>query len=256
MHRRPIIAANWKMHKTIKEAQAFIEGFLDLVKEIKQAEIVIAPPFTALGLLKHTLRNTAIKLAAQNMHFEEAGAYTGEISPVMLKDLGCEYVIIGHSERREHFKEDDELINKKLKAAFEHALVPILCVGESLAQRRAGQTEAVLERQLRADLRSIKKGQIAKLVIAYEPIWAIGTGETALPQDAQAGARFIRKVIAKLYDEVTAQSVRIQYGGSVKPENITEIIKKPDIDGALVGGASLDPNAFAQIIKRVERVKG
>jgi len=265
MSRRPIIAANWKMHKTIKEAEAFIKDFLALVEEIKKTEIVIAPPFTALAALQKQLTSLQVhkaagpqpqlKLAAQNVHFEEAGAYTGEISPMMLKELGCEYVIIGHSERREHFKEDDELINKKLKASFEHSLVPILCIGESLSQRRAGQTQAVLERQLRADLRSLKKEQIEKAVIAYEPIWAIGTGETASPQDAQVGAEFIRKVIAELYDEATAQSARIQYGGSVKPENIEEIIKQPDIDGALVGGASLGADAFAEIVKEVERVK-
>lgn len=259
MRRRPIIAANWKMHKTTKEAQEFVRRFVEPVKEVTHTEIVIAPPFTALAALHKQLAAAGpqpqLKLAAQNVHFEKAGAYTGEISPVMLNELGCEYVIIGHSERREHFKEDDELINKKLKASFEHSLAPILCIGESLAQRRAGETEAVLERQLRADLRSLKREHIKKIVIAYEPIWAIGTGETASPQDAQAGAKFIREVIAQLYDEPTAQSVRIQYGGSIKPQNISEIIKQPDIDGALVGGASLDPNAFAQIIKRVERVK-
>ncbi len=259
MRRRPIIAANWKMHKTIKEAEEFVERFLELIKEIKQTEIVIVPPFTALWPLKKRLAAAGpqpeFKLAAQNLHFEKAGAYTGEISPLMLKELGCEYVIIGHSERREHFKEDDELINKKLKASFEHALAPILCIGESLTQRRAGETEAVLERQLKADLRSLKKAQIEKLVIAYEPIWAIGTGETASPEDAQASAEFIREVIKGLYDEATAQAIRIQYGGSVKPENITEIVKQPDIDGALVGGASLDADAFAEIIKQVEQVK-
>ena len=255
MHRRPIIAANWKMHKTIKEAEEFLQRFSERVKEIKHTEIVIAPPFTTLSPLKNMLKGTTLKLAAQNMHFEKKGAYTGEVSPVMLNELGCEYVIIGHSERREHFKEDDELINRKLKAAFEYVLVPILCIGESFAQRRAGETEAVLARQLRADLRSIKREYIEKIVIAYEPIWAIGTGETASPEDAQAGAKFIRKVIKELYDKATAQSVRIQYGGSIKPENISEIIKQPDIDGALVGGASLDADAFAEIIKQTEMAK-
>lgn len=250
--RQKIIVANWKMYKTKEEALDFIQKLKEKVVGIQKIEIAIAPPFTLLALLRQELEGTEIKLAAQNVYFEREGAYTGEISPPMLKDLGCEYVIVGHSERREYLQETDELINKKLVAAFAFSLVPILCVGESLVQRRSGKTEMVLKLQLQADLRGLKQEEVARMVIAYEPIWAIGTGETALPQDAEAAASFIRQVISSLYDKEVAESVRIQYGGSVKPENIPELIRQPDIDGALVGGASLDPIIFAEIIKRAE----
>ena len=243
-----MIAANWKMHKTVAEARAFLEAFLPLVKNPQGVEIAIAPPFTALPAVGEMLRGTGIALGAQNVFYEPQGAYTGEISPPMLKELGCRYVIVGHSERRQHFHEDDETIRKKLKAVFEHGLVPILCVGETLEERRAGQTEAVLERQLRAAVEGLSAEFVGELVIAYEPVWAIGTGETASPEDAEAGARFLRSRIHKLYGESIAERVRVQYGGSVKPENARSLMTE-NVDGALVGGASLDPEKFAAIVK-------
>ncbi|MFQ6116830.1 MAG: triose-phosphate isomerase [Candidatus Bipolaricaulia bacterium] len=245
-----IIAANWKMYKTIAEARQYVRRFRELVAGIAGVEVVIAPSFTALAAVGEELQGTGIGLAAQDMWHEAEGAYTGEVSPLMLRELGCNYVILGHSERRRYFHEDDELVNLKLKAAFQHGLVPILCVGEKLEERRAGQTEAVLEGQIGADLAGLSAEQAAQMVIAYEPIWAIGTGETALPEDANAGAGFIRRLIEELYDGATAQAVRIQYGGSVTPENVAELMKEENIDGALVGGASLDPERFAEIVKR------
>ncbi|MGQ9477590.1 MAG: triose-phosphate isomerase [Candidatus Bipolaricaulia bacterium] len=250
--RRPIMVANWKMHKLVAEARDYVRRFRPLVEGagLDRVEIVLAPPFTALAPLLEELKGSQIKLAAQDVWYEAQGAYTGEISALMLRELGCRYVILGHSERREHCKESDELINLKLKGAFAYDLIPILCIGEKLEERRAGKTEAVLEGQLRADLAGLAKGDVARLVIAYEPVWAIGTGETASPGDANEGAKFIRALVAELYDEATAQSVRIQYGGSVRPENISEMMAQEEIDGALVGGASLDPVAFAEIVKR------
>jgi len=250
MSRKPIIVANWKMHKTIAEARRYLRRFRELVAGISEVEVVLAPPFTALAAVSEELQGTEIQLAAQNMWHEPEGAYTGEISPLMLQELGCHCVIIGHSERRGYFKEDDELINLKLKAALNHGLRPILCVGERLKERQAGQTEAVLEGQITADLAGLSAEQVSQVVIAYEPIWAIGTGETASPADANAGAGFIRGLIGELYDEVPAQAVRVQYGGSVTPENITELMQEGNIDGALVGGASLDPVTFAEIVRR------
>ena len=253
--RTPLVAANWKMHKTLGEARAFLREFLPRTQGVKGVEIAIAPPFTALAAVSEALQGTSVRLAAQNMHPEPQGAYTGEISPVMLRDVGCHYVIIGHSERRQHFGEDDAFINRKLLAAFEHGLVPILCVGETLEERRAGQTERVLERQLKGALQGAPREHVQRLVIAYEPVWAIGTGETASPDDAQQGARFLRDLVAKLYDETTAQSVRVQYGGSVKPDNARALMAQPDVDGALVGGASLDPEQFAQIVAETAAAK-
>jgi triosephosphate isomerase len=252
--RRILIAANWKMHKTLREAQEFVQAFLPQVQAIREIEVALAPSFTALATVSAALQNSNVRLAAQNMHFASEGPYTGEISPVMLRDLGCTYVIVGHSERRQHFAEDEGLINQKLIAAFRHGLVPILCVGETLEERRGGATQKVLEQQLRADVRGLTEQQTAQLVIAYEPIWAIGTGETASPLDAEEGARFLRELITELYAPATAESVRIQYGGSVKPENAEDLIAQPNVDGALVGGASLDPHAFAEIVKAAERV--
>jgi len=247
-----IIAANWKMYKTIAEARQYLRRFRELVAGISEVEIVLAPPFTALAAVGEGLLNTEIRLAAQDMWHEPEGAYTGEISPLMLKELGCRYVIIGHSERRAYFQESDELINKKLHTALNYELLPILCVGEKLEERRAGQTEAVLNRQITAGLSGLSADRVAPMVIAYEPIWAIGTGETASPADANAGAGFIRRLIGELYDEATAQAVRVQYGGSVKSGNIAELVREENIDGALVGGASLDPEKFAEIIRRAE----
>lgn len=253
--RVPLIAANWKMHKTLGESQAFLEAFLPQIEGIAGVEVVLAPPFTALAAVGRALKGSSVKLAAQNMHFPSHGAYTGEISPVMLRDVGCHYVILGHSERRRHFHESDELVNKKLLSAFEQGLVPILCVGETLEERRAERTESVLERQLTAALEGLSQEGARQLVIAYEPVWAIGTGETASPEDADAGARFLRALIEGLYDAETAAVVRVQYGGSVKPDNARALIAQPDVDGALVGGASLEPKTFAQIIREAASAK-
>ena len=248
--RQPIIVANWKMHKTLIETKEYIERFRLLIEGTEG--VALAPPFTALSMASQALQGSRIQLAAQNMYHAEQGAFTGEISPKMLREFGCSYVIIGHSERRGHFHESDELINQKLQSAFAHDLIPILCVGEQLEERRSGATERVLESQVRADLKGLSCEQVARLVIAYEPIWAIGTGQTASPEDAQAGARFIRQQIASLHDQRTADAVRIQYGGSVNSKNAHSLLAQPDIDGALVGGASLDPVEFAQIVQIAE----
>jgi len=253
--RVPLIAANWKMHKTLGESRAFLEAFLPQIERASRVEVVLAPPFTALAAVGRALEGSSVKLAAQNMHFAPQGAYTGEISPVMLRDVGCHYVILGHSERRRHFHESDELVNKKLLSAFEQGLVPILCVGETLEERREKRTESVLERQLTAALEGLPREDARRLVIAYEPVWAIGTGETASPEDAEAGARFLRALIEGLYDAETAAAVRVQYGGSVKPQNTKDLIAQPDVDGALVGGASLDPHEFAQIVRAASEAK-
>jgi triosephosphate isomerase len=251
--RRPIIVANWKMHKTVAETREYIERFRSLIEGAEGA--ALAPPFTALPAAGQALQGSQIKLAAQNMHYAEQGAFTGEISPIMLCKLGCTYVIIGHSERRGHFHESDDLINQKLQSAFAHDLIPILCVGENLDERKAGHTELVLERQIRTDLEGLSAEDVGHLVIAYEPIWAIGTGQTASPDDAQAGARFIRERVAVLYGEKIADELRIQYGGSVNSKNAHSLLAQPDVDGALVGGASLDPVEFARIVKAAEAIR-
>lgn len=245
--RRPIIAGNWKMNKTAKEAAKFILELKDKVKDAN-CEVVVCPAFTSLAQVITLVENTNIKVGAQNMYFEESGAYTGEVSPVMLKDLGVQYVILGHSERRQYFKEDDELINKKVKAAFLHGLTPILCVGETLDQREASKTFDIVKSQVERDLEDIDFKKVSSMVIAYEPIWAIGTGKTATADDANEVIKYIRNVIEEMYDKKTADEVRIQYGGSVKPSTIKEQMAKSDIDGALVGGASLKADDFAAII--------
>ena len=254
--RTPFIAANWKMNKTRPDARAFLLAFKPSVASVEDVDVAVAPPFPLLDTVAEMVADTPIALAAQNVHAEPEGAFTGEVAPPMLAELACRYVIVGHSERREIFNEDDAFVNRKLHALFDHGLTPILCGGESLAQREAGETEGVLERQLRDGLAGLSADQVAQLVVAYEPIWAIGTGRTASPDDAESGARFIREQIAKLYDDETAQSVRIQYGGSVKPSNAYELMSQPNVDGALVGGASLDPDAFTQIIHETERTLG
>ena len=253
MDRRILIVANWKMHKVRQEAQLFVECLLPEIRAIQKVEVVLAPPFTALAATGEAIQGSRVRLAAQNLHFSTEGPYTGEISPIMLRDLGCEYVLAGHSERRQQFSEDDLLIHKKILAALEHQLIPILCIGETLEERHAGATEKILERQLLSDAKGLTAQQMRRLVIAYEPIWAIGTGETASPEDAEEGARFIREVIHERYKDETAMSVRILYGGSVKPENAAELVAQPNVDGALIGGASLDPDQFAQIVMAVSR---
>lgn len=245
--RKPIIAGNWKMNKTSKEAAQFIIEFRDKVKDAK-CEVVICPTFTSLAQVITLVENTDIKVGAQNMYYEESGAYTGEVSPTMLRELGVKYVILGHSERRQYFKEDDEVINKKVKAAFIYDLIPILCVGETLEEREAGKTFDIIKNQLTQDLQSIDADSVSNMVIAYEPIWAIGTGKTATAKDANDVIAFIRKTVTELCGVDAGNNIRIQYGGSVKPTTIKEQMAQSDIDGALVGGASLNPDDFAQIV--------
>jgi len=248
--RKKIIAANWKMNQTTEEAGAFVASFLREIGEEKRIDIVIAPPFTALARVNDALtKSHNVRLGAQNMHWEKNGAYTGEISAAMLKDLFVRYVILGHSERRALFGESDEIVNRKVRAAHEALLKPILCVGETLEERDGGRVEEVLERQLRGSLAGLEPREVQETVIAYEPVWAIGTGRTATPEQAQEAHAFIRETITTLTDAAVADKVRIQYGGSVKPDNARTLLGQPDIDGALVGGASLDPRAFALIVK-------
>ena len=232
------------------EATAFVSPFLLEVGDLREVEIVIVPPFTAIAAVNAALENAPhVKVGAQNMHWERAGAFTGEISPAMLRDLFVRYVVLGHSERRTLFGETDEIVNRKVRAAHEATLRPILCVGESLTQREAGEVEKVLTTQLKGSLAGVGAKELQETVIAYEPVWAIGTGKTATAEQAQEAHAFVRGVLAEISDEATADKVRIQYGGSVKPDNARQLMSQPDIDGALVGGASLDPRSFAQIVQ-------
>ena len=244
--RKPIIAGNWKMHKTIAEALEFVNEVKDRVNNDK-VEAVICAPFTLLKDLKQATKGTNIKIGAQNMHFEEKGAFTGEISPLMLKELDMDYVVIGHSERRQYFNETDETVNKKVLKALEVGIDPILCVGETLEEREAGNTKDVCKVQVEKALENVSKEDLAKVVIAYEPVWTIGTGKTATSEDANDVIAYIREVVANLYGEL-ANEVRIQYGGSVKPSNVAEIMNQSDIDGALVGGASLEANDYVELV--------
>lgn len=244
--RTPYIAANWKMHKTVAEAAEFVDALLPRIAAT-QHDVVICPPFTALTAVVERRYGTAVKVAAQNMHEEGAGAFTGEVSAPMLVELDVEAVVLGHSERRRFFNETDEALARKLPAALAAGLEPILCVGESEEARDAGQTEAVLEHQLQADLTAVEPAEMPRVVVAYEPIWAIGTGRTASPEQAQEACAFIRDVLRERGGE--ADAVRILYGGSVKPANAAELMALPDVDGALVGGASLDPEDFAAIVE-------
>jgi triosephosphate isomerase len=244
--RTPYIAANWKMHKTIAEAASFVDALLPRIAAT-QNDVVICPSYLALSEVVERSRGSAVRVAAQNMHEEDVGAFTGEVSAPMLVEAGVDAVILGHSERRQYFNETDEALARKVPAAFAVGLEPILCVGESEEARDGGQTEAVLERQLQADLAEVGGGSMAEVVIAYEPIWAIGTGRTATPEQAQEACAFIRDVLRER--GAAADAVRILYGGSVKPANAAELMVQPDIDGALVGGASLDPADFAAIVE-------
>lgn len=245
--RIPLIAGNWKMFKTKAEAAAFAEEFKALYKDT-DVQAAICAPFTDLELLVEAFRGTGIGVGAQNVHFENEGAFTGEISAAMLEEIGVDFCIIGHSERRQYFAETDETCNRKLKKLFEGPIRPILCVGESLEQRDAGKATDIVKGQITADLEGIPADDIRKLVIAYEPIWAIGTGRTASPEQAEEMCGVIRAAIIELYDESVADEVIIQYGGSVKPANATEIMNQPEIDGALVGGASLKASDFIEIV--------
>ncbi len=251
MIRKPFIAANWKMNMTTAEAVSFAQGVREPIETL-DAEIVICPPFTAMKSLSTVIWQDKpnFKLGAQDLFWEEKGAYTGEISPLMLKELGVEYAIVGHSERRQYFAETDEFVNKKVKAALKHGMSPILCCGESLEQREAGMAERWVNGQIVAALEGISAADIGRLVVAYEPIWAIGTGRTALPEDANSMAAHIRDVIYGAYGRDVARGVPILYGGSVTPENIAAFVEQEHVDGALVGGASLKAESFAEICRK------
>ncbi|MBV9126610.1 MAG: triose-phosphate isomerase [Verrucomicrobia bacterium] len=254
--RKPIIAANWKMNLTSSETESYLKTFLLEIGDEIDTEIVIIPPFTALfKASEHLSASASTKLGAQNMSQHRSGAFTGEISAAMLRELFVRYVVLGHSERRQLFGETDEIINQKLHAAHDATLKPIFCVGETLAERDAGQVEAVLSRQLHAGLAGMGEKEIHEIVVAYEPVWAIGTGRNATPAQAQEAHAFIRKQLAEIAGQNVADRVRIQYGGSVKTSNAAELLAQPDIDGALVGGASLDPRDFAEIVKSARAAK-
>ena len=250
--RRKVIAGNWKMNMLPNEAIEYIQAFEPLVKDAK-AEVILCVPYTDLFYCLMNAQNTNIKIGAQNVHFEEKGAYTGEVSAKMLKAIGVEYVIIGHSERRQYFAETDETVNKKIKAALENELKPIVCVGETLEQRESGKTEEIITTQTKLALEGLTKEQVKGIIIAYEPIWAIGTGKTANSEDANNSIKAIRKEIASIYGEDIAEEVIIQYGGSVKSSNAKELFACSDIDGGLVGGASLKPEEFSKIVKYDEQ---
>jgi triosephosphate isomerase len=248
--RKKIVAANWKMNMTVGEAGAYMDTFLHELGADSPVEVVIVPPFTALAKVSEILSKAQqAKLGAQNMHWEKSGAFTGEVSAQMLRDLYVRYVVLGHSERRTLFGETDEIVNKKARSAIDAALRPIVCIGETLEERDGDRVEEVLERQIRGSLAGFTPKELSDTVLAYEPVWAIGTGRTATPAQAQAAHAFIRSKLAEIWDAASAEKVRIQYGGSVKPQNAAELMTEPDIDGALVGGASLDPRAFAEIVK-------
>ena len=247
--RKLIIAGNWKMNKTVAEALDLVAGIKRELKDVKEVDIVVCPPFTALSEVSKAILNTNIRLGAQNMSEHNYGAYTGEIAAGMLKEFSARYVILGHSERRQYQKESDELISKKALAAHAASLKPIVCIGETLAEREGGQMQSVLLNQVRGSLAGLSKQQMEETIIAYEPVWAIGTGKTATSAQAQEAHAFIRGLLVKLFDETVARRVRIQYGGSVKPANTRELMSQPDVDGALVGGASLEDRGFADIVK-------
>jgi len=246
--RRPIIAGNWKMNKTSTEARDLANKLIPLVSGVKDRDIVLAPPFTSIPAVAETIKGTNMALSAQDLFWEEKGAFTGEISSEMLLDLGCKYVIIGHSERRQFFGETDETVNKKIRQALNKGLLPIVCVGELLSEREAGKANEVIERQVVGALKGVAAAEMQKIVIAYEPVWAIGTGKTATPDQANEIHAFIRQKVRSVYNDDVAGSLRIQYGGSVTPENVSTLMAKPDIDGALVGGASLKPESFAALV--------
>jgi triosephosphate isomerase (TIM) len=252
--RKKILAANWKMNLTHVEADSYLQTFLGEIGEVNDVEIVIIPPFTSIPALAQISEKAPfIRLGAQNMHWERSGAFTGEISATMLRALFVKYVVIGHSERRALFGETDETVNRKVNSALEAGLRPIMCVGESLTEREGGLVEKVLRRQVEVGLKGVAADHVNEIVLAYEPVWAIGTGRTATPAQAQETHAFIRSVLAESFDQSLADRIRIQYGGSVKPENTEELMRRPDIDGALVGGASLDPRGFAQIVRASEK---
>ena len=246
--RRPVIAGNWKMYKTQAETRAFFEGFRPLVSSANHCDIIVAPPFSALAVAVESARGSAIGIAGQNLHWEREGAFTGEISARMLVETGCRGVIIGHSERRQYFGESDESVHRKTKAALEAGLTPIVCVGETLAEREGNLTQTVLKRQFEGGLTALTPAEFSRILLAYEPVWAIGTGRTATPEMAAEAHRHLRDLAAAKFASEQASALRILYGGSVKPDNIDALMAQPDIDGALVGGACLDAASFSRII--------
>jgi triosephosphate isomerase len=249
--RRPLIAGNWKMNLVLRESADLIKAILAGLPGAgsgREPEIMVAPPFTNLAMAADLLKGSSVRLGAQNMYWEASGAFTGEISPVQLKDIGCTHAILGHSERRRHFGETDAIVRKKLQAAIAHKLTPVVCIGETLEEREAGRAFKVLETQIKGGLGGFTPEDLSKLVVAYEPVWAIGTGKTATPDQAQEAHAFIRKELGGIYGKALADSVRILYGGSVTPDNIDSLMAQPDLDGALVGGASLKPASFLRII--------
>lgn len=248
-NRKPLIAGNWKMHKTCEESVQTAERLKEISSDVTGVDIMIAPPFTSLFAVLGVLKDSHILLGAQNVFWENEGAYTGEISPVMLASAGCKYAIIGHSERRSIFHESDEWINRKIAAAARNGLIPVFCVGETEAERDANKTKNVLDKQLTKGLQDIALDDLKTLVVAYEPVWAIGTGKTATARQAQEAHAFIREKLNPIVGETLAGQIRMLYGGSVKPDNVGELMDMPDIDGALVGGASLDADTFGRIIK-------
>ncbi len=247
--RKLIIAGNWKMNKTVAEALDLVRGLKIELANVKEVDMVVCPPFTALCEVSKAILDSNLRLGVQNMSEHNVGAYTGEIAAVMLKEFSVRYVILGHSERRQYQKETDALVARKAQAVHAAALKPIICVGETLAEREAGQTEKVLETQVRGSLAGSTKEQMVETILAYEPVWAVGTGKTATAAQAQEAQAFIRGLLGKMFDEAVARRVRIQYGGSVKPSNARELMSQPDVDGALVGGASLEARSFTDIIK-------
>ncbi len=248
MKRRPLLAGNWKMHRTVLEAYHLVTEIGKCAAGLDDRDVILAPPFTAIHKVAEVLKGSDVEVAAQNVCWEEEGAFTGEISPKMLKSAGATAVIIGHSERRQIFHEDHEIINKRLKGALKFELMPIFCIGETLEERESDKTFEVLEEQLKKGLAGISFEDMGKTVVAYEPVWAIGTGKTATKEQAQEVHAFIRKLLAEMFEKDIADSVRILYGGSVKPDNVDELMAQPDIDGALVGGAALDAESFCRII--------
>lgn len=248
MSRRPLIAGNWKMHLTLAQSVQLAQAVAAVAAGCPDHDVIIAPPFTALAAVVAAVKGTPLRVGAQNVAWEKQGAFTGEISPLMLRDIGVDTVIIGHSERRHIFAEDDAMVNRRLRAALDADLLPILCLGETLEEREAGSTLTVLERQLCGGLEQVGPEQAARVVLAYEPVWAIGTGKTASKEQAQEVHAFLRGSLASLYEKKLAQSLRILYGGSVKPDNIDELMAQPDIDGVLVGGAALQAESFERII--------
>jgi len=252
-HQNPFIAGNWKMFKTISEAVDLVNALKEVSSELTDIELVVIPPFTALSEVKKVIEGSTVKLGGQNLFWEEKGAFTGEISAQMLKDAGCQYVTIGHSERRQYFDETNETVNKKIKAALSHELNPIMCIGESLEEREKGKTIDKIETQINSGLEGLGNEEMSKIIIAYEPIWAIGTGLTATPSQAEEVHRFIREKLAEKYGNETASYAIILYGGSVKPDNTYSLLKENNINGALVGGASLKADSFIQIAKEAIR---